>query len=188
MPAPFETEVNFAVKDIGAFQKMLRKLGGRIIRRYKYTDYYYVPTAVRWNPSVQSLRIRDLPKGLDKPAIYFSKIEIKRLPGIILKRSVFHDGKLLLFCGPMRACRQILSDMGFKQWISISKKNGQVWLVKGFEVTLDYIPGMGWMGELEADGSSISKAKTQIAYEIRLLGIKKYTYKPMVVLFTESKR
>ena len=127
MANKFECEVRFRIENIRDFEARLNQLGGNIAYHYEFIDYYYKPVGKQWNPVKKNLRIRDWIKPQKETIIYFDKLEIMSIGDLQFKRSMYPEGKLLLFRNKLSFCKTLLEDMGFELWFSIKKEKARFW-------------------------------------------------------------
>jgi len=190
MGAKFECEVRFLIKDIGAHKKQLQKIGGKLKYRYAFTDYYYRPEKKVWGPIRRIIRIRKWSKGEEPTTIYFVKNEIIESKRIKFKRSMYPEGKLPLFSGSLKRCREILTDLDFVEWITLKKQRAEFWDIPKYKfgTAIEYIPGLGWTGELEVEGNNIQKAKEKLERQLKLINIdqKQADFRPISVIYAEK--
>jgi adenylate cyclase class IV len=193
MTASFECEVRYLIKDITIFRKRMKQIGAIKHRDYSFIDYYYQPIEGKWNPLEKILRIRSEQPNKKNPsrtpAILFTKNEIISLGGISFKRSIYEEGKVQLYEGPLNICKSILEEIGFKQWIIVNKQEAHFWKCPKINNTVsEYIPNYGWSGELEFEGLDIKKAKEQIEKALKILDIPQelVSYKPLSLLYAEK--
>ncbi len=191
MTQPFECEVRFRIENIEEFEAKLRDLGARIACPYEFTDHYYKPPGESWDPVEKNIRIRQWTKPQKEPSVYFVKLEILSIEGLQFKRSLYPEGKLPLFTGPLEACRNLLDDLGFEFWFSLKKQHGRLWEVPAhhFCTAVEYIEGLGWTAELEFEGNDPQKANRAIQQALKVLDVPKdkVTYKPISSIYLENK-
>lgn len=190
MASKFECEVRFLIKDIAAHRKRILGLGGKLKYKYTFVDFYYRPEKQVWGPVRRILRIRHWSKPKKPTTIYFVKNEVTQKGKIKFKRSLYPEGKLSLFSGSLKRCREILKDLGFIEWLTLKKQRAEFWDVPKykFETVTEYIPNLGWSGELEVEGSDILKAREQLEKQLKLLGIDldQADYRPISVIYAEK--
>lgn len=190
MTQPFECEVRFRIESIEKFEARLRALGARIAYSYEFTDHYYKPADMRWDPVEKNIRIRQWTEPRNEPAVYLVKLEIVSIEGLQFKRSLYPEGKLPLFTGPLEACRTLLADLGFEFWFSLKKQRGRLWEVPvhRFCTAAEYIEGLGWTAELEFDGNDPQTAKSAIKQALKVLDVPqhKVTHKPISAIYLEG--
>ncbi|MCX6813476.1 MAG: CYTH domain-containing protein [Candidatus Azambacteria bacterium] len=192
MASIFECEVRYEIDNIKKFESRLKKLGANLLYPYSFEDYYYRPVKEKWNPSEKILRIRKwrYPK---KPAeILFVKNEIISINGIKFKRSLYPQGKVLLFNGEFNICETLLHDLGFIPWFVLNKKKANFWKIKkyNFKTVTEYIENLGWNGELEFEGKNIQKAKTKIKKALEILEIapKLVSFEPISLIYARKNK
>lgn len=189
MASLFECEVRFPVVDINIYKKHILGLGGKLVYRYEFDDHYYYPGPGIWNPVEKILKIRRWLKPRKPTTIYFAQNRVIEKNGLKFKQSVYPEGKLPLFSGELNRCQEILRDLGFKKWFTIKKRNAEFWEVPtyGFETVFEFIPGLGWSGELEEEGKDVQKAKKRLDDELNLLDVdlNKVDYRPISVIYAE---
>jgi len=191
MTQPFECEVRFRIESIAEFEAKLRDLGARIACPYEFTDHYYKPAGEQWDPVEKNIRIRQWIEPQKEPIVYFVKLEILSIEGLQFKRSLYPEGKLPLFTGPLETCRTLLADLGFDFWFSLEKQRGRLWEVPAhrFCTAVEYIEGLGWTAELEFEGKDPQKANTAIQQALKVLDVPhhKVTYKPISSIYLENR-
>lgn len=186
----FECEIRYKIDDVDTIKAKFNKLGGKLIYPYHETDCYYIPKLGKWDPLVQNLRIRKWKDASKKSVIYFSKVEIIKSGQLLFKKSVYQGGKLELYRGEFKVCKSLLSDMGFKHWLSITKE-AEYWGFEKlkFKTAFEKIKGLGIYGELEVMGSNIEKIKNEFNRLVSILEIKKSDiscYPISVISFSKS--
>lgn len=190
MPSKFECEVRFLIKDVNAYRERMKGLGGKLKYKYAFTDFYYRPEKQTWGPIRRILRIRHWGKPKDPTTIYFVKNEIVENKKLKFKRSVYPEGKLPLFSGSLKRCREILKDLGFIEWITIKKQKAEFWNIPKhkFNTVIEFIPGLGWSGELEESGTNIAKAYKKLSEQLKYLNIdiKQADFRPISVIYAEK--
>lgn len=189
MSSLFECEVRFPIADIGIYKRRILGLGGKLIYKYEFDDYYYYPGPGVWDPVEKILRIRHWLRPRKPTTIYFVQNAVIEKSDLKFKRSVYPEGKLPLFSGELDRCQEVLCDLGFKEWFVVKKRKAEFWEIPayGFETVFEFIPGLGWSGELEEEGKDIQKAKKRLDEELKLLGVdlKKVDYRPISVIYAE---
>ena len=190
MTQPYECEVRFRIEDIDAFDAILARLGARISLTYEFTDHYYKPPSKLWDPVEKTLRIREWKKPKRPTTIYFVKLQIITVDGLRFKRSLYSEGKLPLYTGPLDTCRELLEDLGFKLWFSLRKEKARLWEIPDhhFVTAVEYIRGLGWTAELEFEGKDPQTAAPAIQKAIDLLEVPPHlvTHKPISAIYLES--
>jgi len=191
MTQPYECEVRFGIEDIEDFQARLGRLGARIAFPYEFNDHYYKPPAGHWDPVEKNIRIRQWIQPEKESTIYFVKLEIISIEGLQFKRSLYPEGKLPLFTGPLDTCRTLLDDLGFEFWFSLRKEKACLWEVPrhGFFTAVEYIEGLGWTAELEFEGNDPHKAGSAIRQALKALKIprQKVTHNPISAIYLQNK-
>ena len=189
MAHTFECEVRFKIENITDFEARLNQLGGRIAYEYEFVDYYYKPVGKKWNPTKKNIRIRDWINPQHQTTVYFDKLQIMSIDGLQFKRSMYPEGKLPLFRNELTICKSLLEDIGFEFWFFIRKEKARLWEISkhNFCTAIEYIEGVGWMGELEFEGTEPKKAKLEIENALDVLSISKQlvTYKPISAIYLE---
>lgn len=189
MASLFECEVRFPITDIGTYKKHILDLGGKLVYKYEFDDYYYHPGPGIWDPVKKILRIRHWRKPKKPTTIYFVQNKVIEKSGLKFKRSVYPEGKLPLFSGKLNRCQELLYGLGFKKWFTIKKRKAEFWEIPAyhFETVFEFIPGLGWSGELEEEGEDIKKAKKRLDEELKLLGVdlSKVDYHPISVIYAQ---
>jgi len=190
MTQPYECEVRFGIDDIEDFEAKLERLGARIVLPYEFTDHYYKLPAEDWDPVEKNIRIRQWIHPEEESTIYFVKLEVISIEGLQFKRSLYPEGKLPLFTGPLDMCRALLDDLGFESWFSLRKEKARLWEIPqhGFCTAVEYIKGLGWTAELEFEGNDPQKAGSDIWQALKLLKIprQKVTHNPTSVIHLQN--
>ena len=189
MATPFECEVRFKIENIEKFNKRLLALNAKLEQDYEFTDYYYKPLKEKWNPVEKILRIRKWHYPKKPTKIYLVKNEVILKKGMKFKRSLYPEGKLPLYEGNLKTCKEILIDLGFEPWLTIEKKDAKLWDLPnhGFMVAVEFIKDINWYGEFEFDGHDINQAAYNIKKATTLLNIKDFSFKPVSVLVAEAR-
>lgn len=189
MASLYECEVRFPIENIDRFKKLIIKLGGELIYKYEFNDHYYIPHNELWNPIEKILRIRHWKYPKNKTVIYFVHNEIIAINKFMFKRSLYKEGKLPFYSGKLGQCDKILRDLGFKKQFILKKQNSQFWNIPkyNFKTIFEYIPNIGWWGELEVEGEDVNKANRMLAKQLRVLNIniKSVSHKPISVIYKE---
>ncbi|HUT46726.1 MAG TPA: CYTH domain-containing protein [Sedimentisphaerales bacterium] len=192
MTQPYECEVRFGIDDIEDFQARLDRLGAKIAFPYEFTDHYYKPPAGNWDPVEKNIRIRQWVQPQKESTIYFVKLEIVTIEGLQFKRSLYPEGKLPLFTGPLDTCRTLLDDLGFEFWFSLRKEKARLWEVPrhGFFTAVEYSEGLGWTAELEFEGNDLQKAGSAIRQALKALKIprQKVTHNPISAIYLKNSK
>ena len=191
MTQPYECEVRFGIDDIEDFQARLGRLGAKIALPYEFTDHYYKPPAGHWDPAEKNIRIRQWIQPQKESIILIVKLEIISIEGLQFKRSLYSEGKLPLFTGPLDTCRALLDDLGLEFWFSLRKEKACLWEVPrhGFFTAVEYIEGLGWTAELEFEGKDPQKACSAIRQALNILKIplQKVTHNPISAIYLQNK-
>lgn len=191
MASEYECEVRFVIEDIKQFHKKLKMIGARRIRTYAFTDHFFQNGALRKNPEETLLRIRQWYTPRKQAEVIFVGNEIIDAGDIAFKRSVYREGKLILFRGALGDCRDLLESLGFEPWFSVRKRRCKLWSVPkyGFKVVEEWIDGYGWSGELETGGRSLQKARAYLENALKVLEIPRanVSYKPIAILYAEKR-
>lgn len=192
MASLFECEVRFIIEEIDAFKKRLRELEAELVFDYEFTDYYFEPKQDKWNPVEKNIRIRKWKTPQKPTTVYFVKNKIIKIDKIKFKRALYLQGKVPLFEGDLETCKSLLIDLGFKSWFTLKKEKSSIWKLPkyNFYTINEYIPGLGWWGELEFEGKDPNKAKKQIERALKLLEIPLHlvTHKPISAIFIENNK
>lgn len=192
MASLFECEVRYSIADIKIFEKRLRTLGAKLIYKYEFIDYYFMPKKEKWNPIEKISRIREWKFPRKPTTIYFVKNEIISMGDVKFKRAIYPQGKVPLFVGNLNLCKSLLNDLGFKLWFILKKKKCKFWEIPkhGFKTVTEHMNGLGWSGELEFEGKNPTKAKVQIEKALSVLGIPRnsVSFKPISVIFAEKQK
>lgn len=167
-------------------------MGARIAFPYEFTDHYYKPPAGNWDPVEKNIRIRQWIQPQKESTIYFVKLQIVTIKGLQFKRSLYPEGKLPLFTGPLDTCRTLLDDLGFEFWFSLRKEKARLWEVPrhGFFTAVEYIEGLGWTAELEFEGNDLQKASSAIRQALKALKIprQKVTHNPISAIYLQNRK
>ena len=192
MAHTFECEVRFKIENITDFEARLNQLGGNIAYAYEFIDYYYKPVGKKWNPVEKNLRIRDWISPQHQTTVYFDKLQIISIDGLQFKRSMYPEGKLPVFRNELAICKSLLEDIGFEFWFSIRKEKACLWEIpkRNFCTAIEYIESLGWIGELEFEGTKPQKAKLAIENALKALNIPKklVTHKPISAIYLEHRK
>lgn len=190
MASLFECEVRFKIKDIKVFKKRLKELDAKFLFPYSFNDYYFRPEKGKWNPEKENIRIREWKKPKRPTKIFFVKNEILSIDGMRFKRAFYPEGKVCLFKGDRKTCQNLLQDLNFKPWFIIKKQKALFWDLPKyrFKTIAEWIPELGWWGELEFEGKDPKKAKVKIENALKVLNIPKSlaTYKSMSAIFADK--
>lgn len=153
---PFESEIRFFIDNIDAFTTHLLSLGATKYYEYEFIDHYHTPAFGQegWDSFEKNIRIREWIRPTTQSEILLARNECVSIDGYQFKRSVYESGKVTLFSGSHDEAINIITDLGFTPWVAIHKKHSHCWeLPDGSDVIVEYIDGLGWIGELELDGS-----------------------------------
>jgi len=190
MTQPYECEVRFGIEDIEDFRARLSRLGAKIALPYEFTDHYYKQPAKYWDPVKKNIRIRHWIQPQKESTVYIVKLEIISIDSLQFKRSLYPEGKLPLFTGPLDTCRALLDDLGFEFWFSLRKEKACLWEIPryGFFTAVEYIEGLGWTAELEFEGNDPKKACSAIQQALKALQIPihKVTHKPISAIYLQN--
>ena len=172
MTAAFECEVRFPVGDIEAFHRRLGSLGGRVVLDYAFTDHYLRPAARPWDPRERALRIREHMSPEAGSEILLTHVEMTSAEGFSFKQSRFPEGKVRLYAGSLADCRRIVESLGFLPWIAVRKRDGKLFEIPELgELVTEHVEGMGWMCEVEEEGSDPRAAVSAIRRKLEALGV-----------------
>ena len=192
MTQPFECEVRFGIDDIEDFEARLGRLGAKISFPYEFVDHYYRPPAATWDPIEKNIRIRQWIRPQKESTVYFVKLEIVSIGNLKFKRSLYPEGKLPLFTGPLDTCRALLDDLGFEFWFSLRKEKARLWEVPrhGFFTAVEYIEGLGWTAEIEFEGEDPQKAASAIRQALDVLNIprQKVSHNPISTIYLQNRK
>jgi adenylate cyclase class IV len=189
MAGKFECEVRFFIGNVEEFERVLGRIGARQILSYEFIDYYYRPKGLRWDPLVQTLRIRKHLAPRKKSEILLTKVELIEQDGLAFKRSIYPQGKLRLFQGSFEECKGLLEDLGFEEWLKIEKRDGRVMeLPNGLRFAYEFVDGLGWTGELEFEGIDVRRVSQLLRRFAQLLEIREgdMTFKPLASIYPEG--
>jgi adenylate cyclase class IV len=172
MTAPFECEVRFPVADVEAFHRRLEQLGARLREAYAFTDHYYQPRGMRWDPRTQALRIREHHAPEPGSEVLLTHVEVARADGLPFKRSRFAEGKVALYAGTLADCRQVVESLGFLPGITMRKRDGRLFEIPEFGgLVTEHVEGVGWMCEVEQEGRDVALAVAGIRAKLARLGV-----------------
>ena len=192
MTQPYECEVRFGIEDIEDFRARLSRLGARIALPYEFTDHYYKQPAEYWDPVKKNIRIRQWIQPQKESTVYIVKLEIISIDSLQFKRSLYPEGKLPLFTGPLDTCRALLDDLGFEFCFSLRKEKARLWEVSrhGFCTAVEYIEGLGWTAEIEFEGEDPQKAGSAIRQALNILKIprEKVTHNPISAIYLQNSK
>jgi len=171
----FECEIRFLINDIKTFMKKLNSLGAEVLSSYKFSDHYFKPKNFSpWDPISKSIRIRHHFIPRKESEILFSKVKIIKKNGFSFKKSIYPEGKIKIFKGSFETCKRLLSDLGFEEWFIIHKEDCKVLRIPNynFEVAIEKIKNLGWIGEFEVKGKDTEKIVEKMKKYLSLLSIK----------------
>lgn len=187
----YEPEIRYVIDDYESLVKKLKKLGAKVVLRKVQIDHYYIPKASKdWNLNNKSMRIREevIPKRT--PELLFSDVEIFSYKGFKIKKSKFKKGKLTLYKGDIKTCKNILGSLGFKPWFVINKDNCEFWYSKKVStlLKLEHIKNLGWTAELQLTKENLNASLNELKRAIDLFEIpkSKLSYKPISVIYYEK--
>ncbi|MDQ7844756.1 MAG: nucleoside 2-deoxyribosyltransferase [Armatimonadota bacterium] len=188
MTAPFECEVRFFLRDPEAFHRRLRDLGGRVREAYAFTDHYHRPAGPaggEWDGRTRALRIREHLTPQAGSEILLTHVATVSVAGLVVKRSLFPEGKVRLYAGALPDCRRVVDGLGFVPGVVVRKLDGRLFDVPeiGTLVT-EHIDGVGWMAEIEREGRDLAGAAEEIRGALARLGVpeEEVTGEPVAVL------
>jgi adenylate cyclase class IV len=188
MASSYECEVRFLITDIEKYRNRIGELGGIVRYPYEFTDHYYMPRNEKWDPVLKNIRIREWNYPKNPTCIYLIKNEVIELKGVKFKKSFYKEGKLSLFSASLEECKEVMADLGFAPWIIVEKKDCKLYdIPKKFITIEEFIPEIGWTGELEIAGDNLESASSYIKKSLDLLHIKEYTFKSVSRLVAEAK-
>ncbi len=186
----FEVEVRFSIPDIQHFRQIVVDLGCELIKEYSFTDHYYKPISGKWNSLERTVRIREWRTPIKPTVIYLAREEVKSVGDFSFKRSLYPEGKRVLFSGNVDVCREVLQDLGFQLAYSITKKQGWVWKNAQFDLEFcaEESDVLGWSGEMEIEGLDVDYIHERIKRHKKFLHLTddQLSYKPMAVLLEEK--
>jgi len=186
----YESEIRYMIEDLDVFEKRLDELNAKLIYNYEFSDHYFKPKRISWNPLYKTIRIREWFKPTKGCEVLFNKVEIMNIDGLIFKRSVYPQGKIRILKGNLRLCKDFLNELEFEEWFSIEKKNCKLVEIPryDFRTVYEYVSNLGWTGELETNGDDPEEVKRKLEEWIRILNIKKenVTYKPLSLIYGEK--
>jgi len=186
----FESEIRFSVPDITEFKKRVDALGVKLIKEYSFSDYYFKPAHGQWNSLEKTVRIREWKFPKKPSVVYTTKQEVQHIGKFSFKKSIYPEGKRVLFTGTTNECRDLLEDLGFCEAYHITKKIGWVWqdLDKELEFCVEDTDIFGWSGEMEIEGTDLHYIEWRIKRHQDYLGIsdEQLSYKPVAILIEEQ--
>jgi len=186
----FESEVRFSIPNIDEFKKRVDDLGVALIKEYVFTDFYFKPVQGDWNSLEKTIRIREWVRPEKLPVVYLTKHEIQSIGKFSFKKSVYPEGKRVLFTGSVKDCRELLTDLDFQEAYQITKKQGWVWqdLERELEFCAEETDVFGWSGEMEIEGTDLNYIEQRIKRHQEYLGIadQDLSYKPVAILIEEQ--
>ncbi|HDI02700.1 MAG TPA: CYTH domain-containing protein [Candidatus Aenigmarchaeota archaeon] len=182
----YESEVRFFIEDIGEFKRNLSKLNAKTIYGYEFSDHYFKPRKIEWNPLYKTIRLREWFKPKRGCEVIFNRVEIVH-DEIPFKRSLYPEGKIILYRGDFDLCSKFLTDLEFEEWFTIEKKNCELVEVPkpNFKLVYEQVKGLGWIGELETSGKDPKKVKENFAKWLSVLKVRA-TYKPLSIIYAEK--
>jgi len=188
MTAAFECEVRFLIPDIAVFQARLCALGASHLERYAFTDHYYCPREGAWNSRTHALRIREWREPARASELLVTRIEVVRVGDLACKRSLFPEGKVQLYRGPVDECERVCDALGFTAWLDVVKSECGICDLPGLgKAIYEHVRGLGWTSEVEVEGSDPGSALARIGEKLDALGIARdaVTDTPLAVLLAE---
>lgn len=191
MVSRFECEVRYRIRDARQYEAKLSELQAAVIYDYACTDHYYVPDVhAPWNLRRRTLRLRAWTEPRTTCQLLFSEVERVTVQGLTFKRSLLEEGKLCLYEGTAEACERLLTSLGFEAWFALEKRDCTFYEVAAhqFNTVREFIPGVGWMGELEVEGDDPVDAGRRLKRQLRLLGLgdEDVTSDPIAAIYAET--
>jgi adenylate cyclase class IV len=191
MVSRFECEVRYRIRDVDQYAAKLSELQAAVVYDYAFTDHYHVPDVhVPWNLRRRTLRLRAWTEPRVACQILFSEVERVTVQGLTFKRSILEEGKLCLYEGTFEACERVLASLGFEAWFALTKRDCTFYEVAAhqFKTVREFIPGVGWTGELEVEGDDPVDAGRHLTRQIRLLGLRDedVTSDPIGAIYAET--
>jgi len=177
---PTEKEVRIQIKDVTAFKKKLKKLGGKCTMKYSCRDYVCEPKIEHWNPHFINLKIRQQLTGDRKGIIEMSFHKVKWVNKVKITTLGF---KATLDI-PKNKIKEFIDLMNWKI-LAIYSRTGEHYKLKKLDFTLEKIQHAGYLLEVET-----SKMK-DLKKTINLLGEKDHIIKksvPEIVLQELNKK
>ena len=114
------------MKSIIKHKKHLLEVGGKLNFKYEFDDYYYQPALKSWDPIRKILRVRHWHSPKKTTTVYFVKNDVLKIGKLKFKRSLYPEGKLPIFSGDLKLCKELLKDLGFKEWLIVKKKRAEI--------------------------------------------------------------
>lgn len=185
MRSLYECEVRVQLSDVNSFRRKLTQLEGRVVQAYAFADHYYRPRQAYWPLGTQSLRIREHHQPAQPCEVLLSAVEVRTSGGLRFKRSRFIEGKVRLYAGTISACKGIVDRLGFTPWVTVRKREGAIYEVPHLgTLAVEDVAEVGWMSELETDGTDPDRAGRVLRAQLEALGLdpQLITPDPVVVL------
>ena len=192
----YECEVRFFVDNPQTFTDKLKQLGAKLKLHYEFYDHYFAPfdfntvPKLWWHPRNCSMRLREWQSPASRPEICFTHVVCVDKGDTHFKRSLYQQGKIVLFQGEYAECERLLSDIGFERWFIVMKRDCTLWELQQYDMSVacEYIHGLGWMAELEAEGEDIVQAEKKLKNSLNLFEVSKdkLIWKPLSVVFAEQ--
>ncbi len=184
----YESEIRFPISDYETFMDRLKKFEPELLRKHSFKDHILKPSHLSedeaerlWNPSRKVLRVRQWFEPKNTSELLFTAVEVVEEGGVRFKRTIFPQGKLKLFEGSFEHAMTLARELGFEPWFTVYKKVGYLYKLRKLGdkvVCIEYVEGVGWVGELEFWGSPREVAESMREC-MEALGIESYTYDTM---------
>lgn len=185
-----EAEIRILISDIAKIKNKLQALNAHLEYTYQETDHYYKPRKDSWKLDEKNLRIREWQFPYTHSEIYFSQNEIYNSGSLQFKKSVFPEGKVLLYKNSFETCHKLLESLGFLTWFEIKKKKGEIWSFgkNKYHFCIENIENLGYCAEIEIKNQSRESIRNMITKELELLeiDIKDVSPKPLSLIYLEK--
>jgi|GEM_PF-5541512 len=160
-----EYELRFFIEDSNKFFNRLSELKANTVEQRAFMDIYYEPMHHNL-PNGVSLRLRIYE---DVAKIIYQKSWIQGHDNIKFKVS---EGKVILFSGDINKAKEIVSNLCFKELVTLKKNKLLSITIEDLEFAYDEIESLGAFVEIEAKNVDdlISRAKKFV----KIFGIRKY--------------
>jgi len=177
-----ECEIRFLIEDINKFKDHLSTLDHYVVKEYSFTDHIYKPYILtdKWIDFEKIMRIRTWKHPIKRSELLFSSITLEKVEDFIFKRSIFPNGKVILFTGTNEGAAEILKELDYEPWFQIEKTNGKLIIVKegDFSFVLEEIKNLGYSVEIEVWDEDFEKIKNRFTQILGWLNLKKELANP----------
>jgi len=174
----FENEIRVILtsEEFKSVMRRIKELNGEVVREYKFYDHVFKPKSGEWSLERKILRVREWFKPSIKAEILFTHIEIVEIDEFKYKRTIYPQGKILMYTGNKEEAFRILEDLGFEYWFTVYKEWGGLYKLKRLYdkiIALEYVKDLGYSLEVEIWGSNVEQVKHEMTEILGRLGIKK---------------